>query len=850
MRLHGKNKLLGGVISAVAAAALALGLLAPGALAAPNPGPPLTTNPDGPQTSNIPYVAWVGEHVRLVACDPSISPTIDEDEPAQQFATFSTEDWSGYQFQPPTPDGFAGNNLLEEFAPGPSAFFPSSSVPHKGDGCVATIYKSLNPGLARIKVDVREASDPGQTVFSHQFLVIWLTASKPVLHESGLTGGGTETFQDQLNDVGKSNLKQFLGDPSGDGEFTPSPFEPKTPEEDLGLVQIKVSGKFPVITGTPLSNILPDDEYTLPTDWATLAKTLSSSSEATDEPGDNPGLWDIHGTPGRVSGSPYEETGTPQLCTTGSNGLLSSTDNCNGTEAEGATEETTEPGSIGLRQKFSRVFGDLTSEETSTIGPFDPQLANQTLLSDGALNEDDAPMPAMRLDVSIAPSNHTLGGVGQILGAKKARIYSHDFTGDTTAHNLYNPYYGAYIPATDRPGFNEVSGIAGPDHGSDFPGFLNEHPNPYPFWKLVPSSTSEHSGREEEQTHCLRRTLPDELEYASPSGHLTETLYTDERGEAYVVYKPGDAFYLNRLPKLVNPGEDEEGKVESPNADKGCDLKGVYGHEIGKALISARAIYPYEPVDYPSVESEKPLEKKIISKWEKQWFVFRKCVSTECSSARIIVAKAQDIDGRPIKDEQVCFAIGGFAGAEPFTGDLADPKETVFGEGSGEKVLDLGGTGQEEHPGSNELCLHTNSEGLAAILLFNGSFTGVDLPVHFVDEGILRDHEVEPKGGTKEESNTPKVEQKAPAPTIEPTPIASVIPLVATTTSPGSTSVAGFTAAKPLTATQKLHKALDVCKKKKPKKARLACEAQARKAFQGKTKKKKAPGKPPAVGLG
>ena len=132
MRPLNKIKLFAGLVSAVGAAVLALGVLTAGAAAAPNPGPPLTTNPDGPQSANIPYVAWVGEHVRLVACDPSINASNDNQSTKRQFSTFSTEDWSGYQFQPPTPDGFSGNNLLEEFNPGPSAFFESSSSPHRG----------------------------------------------------------------------------------------------------------------------------------------------------------------------------------------------------------------------------------------------------------------------------------------------------------------------------------------------------------------------------------------------------------------------------------------------------------------------------------------------------------------------------------------------------------------------------------------------------------------------------------------------------------------------------------------------------------------------------------------------
>lgn len=161
-------------------------------------------------------------NVRLVACDPSIDAP--NEGAGLQYATFSTEDWSGYQFQPPSPDGFSGNNLFEAFDAGPSAFFASSEPAHKGDGCVATVYKSLNPGLARIKVDVRESEDPGGTVFSYQFLVIWLTANKPVLHEASVSGDeGSEVFQGKLDKTGRANLAEFLGDPDGSGELIPSP---------------------------------------------------------------------------------------------------------------------------------------------------------------------------------------------------------------------------------------------------------------------------------------------------------------------------------------------------------------------------------------------------------------------------------------------------------------------------------------------------------------------------------------------------------------------------------------------------------------------------------------------------
>jgi len=210
MRSSSTRKWTAALSAAAGAAVLAMSSLTAGAVAAPNPGPA----GDGPQSANVPYVAWVGEHVRLVACDPTINSTL-------QYANFAVEDWSGYQFQPPTPDGDAGNNLGQIFDPGPSAFFTSSEPAHSNgeegqEGCVATDYKSLNPGLSRIRLDVRNQGTD-EIVYSHQFLVIWLTANKPVLSEASLTGSGTETFQSQLSGTGQSNLSKFLGDPAGDG---------------------------------------------------------------------------------------------------------------------------------------------------------------------------------------------------------------------------------------------------------------------------------------------------------------------------------------------------------------------------------------------------------------------------------------------------------------------------------------------------------------------------------------------------------------------------------------------------------------------------------------------------------
>jgi hypothetical protein len=688
-----KRKLTAGLVSAAGAAVLAMGSLTAGAFAAPNPGP----SADGPQSANVPYVAWIGEHVRLVACDPLINTSTEEG----QSVNFQLEDWSGRPeaAELPAPD------------PGSSAFFaPSagSSQASIGAGCVKIDYKSLNPGLARIRAVVTNKA--GAIVFSHQFLVIWLTVNKPTLTETGAEG---------------SVPASYLGDPSGNGEFVPSPFSDPTGPTDKGLIKINVTGSFPVEEGAALHNILSEPTYTLPESWETLAKKLATSSEELEPEGSEPGLWDIH-------------------------------------ETENSSNES-EPGNSPLFAHYFRgAFSDFTSGATATVGPYDPQAANETLLSDGNLNAEDAPMPALRIDVHMAKNEggSDLGGVGQISGTSKALIYSHNFNGNAEeGGNLYNPYYGAYIPATDRP-VPEASGIDGPSPGGDFPAFLNKHPEPYTFWTSVASKED----RNAESTGCLRRSNGEgPSDYETPSGPLTETFYTDERGEVYVTYTPGDGFYLNHFPVLSSAGEEEKGKIVK-NADGGCDLKNLYKEVIGESSISATAVYPYQSVDYTQQSSETPVVKKVRSLWEKEFFEFPKGPGPNEQNVRIVVAKAQDIDGFPIADETVCFHAQQEAGIYSFSRELEDP-EQLLGKGT---EVDTSGSYVRDpsDEGTGRLCETTNSLGLAAIELVNSTSSSVDLTARYEDEGIIRDHLVDfsTNIGSKEaEKQKKEAEEKAAA---------------------------------------------------------------------------------------
>ncbi len=85
---------------------------------------------------------------------------------------------------------------------------------------------------------------------------------------------------------------------------------------------------------------------------------------------------------------------------------------------------------------------------------------------------------------------------------------------------------------------------------------------------------------------------------------------------------------------------------------------------------------------------------------------------------RIVVAKAQDIDGRPIVDETVCFHAQQEAGLYKFSnstnGDTLSDPEHLLGKG-GEVYLGGSYVTNPYLEGTNSLCVTTNDEGLAAI---------------------------------------------------------------------------------------------------------------------------------------
>lgn len=794
---------------------------APSTPAVINPAPsyPSTNEPteDGPQTSNVPTLAWVGEEVKLVACDDNILP-LPYDGLYEQ-AVFSIENWTGDQAFQPTFNGSTSSNIYINNQGSSSFFFPSGYEAYY-KGCVSADVKSLHAGLSVVKLDVaaqciggyyevldtsngQDGQDPcsGETVqvYSEQFIVIWMTANAPTLTEASVSSlstpgtPGTDAAatpgEDQLSPEGVSNATAFLGDPTGNGVFgadgwgwdvpwgdcqvasannddnSSCDVSNDTPNANNGLVDIRVTGSFPVEDQPPATTNLNEfgsidggtnpGSITLPNQWAALASKLATSS--TSNTAITPNLWDIHGGPTNSLTHVAAFKTTCHLDGSVFTGSLDAVDSC-----------ATNDGVHGNPFSFSRVFGDFTN--FGTVGPYDDEAPNATLLSDGRLNSDDAPMPSLPITVSIEPNSavagnepaqematvptasDTLGGVGGLYGVEKWLVYSHDFdTSSTTLHghhtnypagngapialtngdlggtagegNLYNPFYQSYIPSTTR-NFNESSGVDGVydygfpgSSGDDFPGFSNGYTSPYTYWKALDNTSADAVN----STDCLRRDdntdpLGGPNVYNEPYYPTNATVYTDERGEAVVDYNPGTGFYLNNL----------NISLDKNNA---CDLQALLGKEIGSSTIVAQTEYPYQSVPYTAPAGANTLTKVVNSKWSKTLTAYPKGnLSSPNPAVSIFVAQATDINGQPFQHEEVCFS------SSPETA-----MSQYFGKFTGVSgPVDTTDSTDAPAPGTGYTCAYTGALGQAAVEV-PSSTTGIDVVAWFVNEHIFRD---------------------------------------------------------------------------------------------------------------
>ena len=541
-----RTKLVLGLLFAVAAM---LFLIVPAATATNGSNTVPTTPQFDPMQTNVPYLAWNGEEVRLVKCyraDDTVLAQPDSVLQSALKAEFKVLDWTG------SPAAFASGDPIEQ---------NTVAVYHdKGGLCVRTDAVSLKPGLATIEMDVTldftklglSGLDGLVVMPKHVFLAAWMTPLVPAIHEMSNADLTALSANQDLGKYGQvvallhDNYSAdsptaaptqgvMLGDPAGDGKYLPITDSAGVNHLYDGLVSVHVKGTFPNGMG---------GLWTMPDDWAALAARYESDSMSTT--GHDPGYWDIH--------------------------------NALSWDPRALLQDVLYP---------------------SVNGPFDP-VFTYTLLNDGVLDQGDAPMPALRIDFQIAA-----GGVGGFDAASKALIYTKDATvpfGGLAAdgtNTSYAPYYNQWIPATSRD-WTGASGIDGPATGNNFLGFLNGG-GLYPNWATLAPQVNDplRAGNpntcydELGNTRVSPEDVPD-----------TVTVYTDEHGEAIVAYNPDKGFYF----ESDSNGLCDLGQNVPVDATGSTPSTPVL---LGTSAVTATAYYPYKPAGLPLGLVSNTLTKSV-----------------------------------------------------------------------------------------------------------------------------------------------------------------------------------------------------------------------------------------------
>jgi hypothetical protein len=690
--MSGKKRGLRTALGACAVMAASAGLAGVGA--SPASADYQQSDPN-PLSTNVPYLAWRGEHVRLVKCEADLPgsdmETLKSSARSDGRLNVSlhvntdvlVEDWSGLaDFKPQVASGTV--DLF--YSPYKGLCVKADVISQKAGLAMIKMMATLDPGNDAGLVDIITRSE---ILAAHQFLVGWMNLGTPTLTELPVGGDAAN-----LNNFNASN------DPSKDG-----------------VLRATLNGNLPL--GNNFSELGLGDTLTLPDGWAALANALASDRNPDNAPHVGTQYrWDIHDSTTDEEGHPLQDYGCRDhvpfdLDPVGPFG--DAVDNCRG----------------GL--SFSRVFdasgqsgnlGKFALPNTSggTIGPFDPQRADETYLGDGRLNADDAPMPAARLDVSIAA-----GGIGSLINNDKQTFFSRDRAATANAgsgdpskkHNLYAPFYDAYIPATADGSFllfgTPVSGTDGPSTGNNFPGYLAD--SPYHFWDIAHVLSNAYA----QPTHCLNRLVNGYPQYRStPSGAQSVVVYTDEHGMAQVNYRAGT-------------GANYDALGDRDNANGGCDLKGV--DVLGRANVSAEARYPYQPTTDIAPRVSPVVTKVVHSLFSKELTVWPKGSSADLRNTRIVVAHAQDVDGSPYANEKVCFLKSTAEGQiRPYVYNGVNAR---FVGG-----YDLAGASSVAQTLDNTVCMITNSAGNAAIEVTQSTGQVVDITGDFTDEGLLREKHI------------------------------------------------------------------------------------------------------------
>jgi hypothetical protein len=683
---------------------------------------------DDPQTANIPYLAWAGNQVKITKCfSGELAGGDIESSAIVPFlrGKFRVEDWSGYEL---TGGGGDGSVQTRQRTPDPQ-FLNTIDGDSTGQVflfdrrlggprlCFSAHVSSLKPGLAVIKLAVRPellGLLPGLDVLAkHQFLVIWMRSQAPTIRE-----------------VANADFPDIdVGDPSGNGIFNlGDPFGANN-----GLVQIDVNGTVPM--GNDFAGQWAGDSITLPNDWAALAGKYAFDDNAQNGgvPGSGAARWDIHDDKTTASNHAGANACTPRA------GAVDAVDNCLGGGETG---------------QFSFLYGYSQPSATNgaaALGPFDQIRPLNSLLSDGALNQDDAPMPPIRVDVRLGA-----GSAGGLVAADKDDIYVRDQSvPDWTPHNLYAPFYQALIPAALPADDGQTSGVAG-SFANNFPGFLTDY---YDYWQLLAGWTEDPL-----REHVACKDENGNPRY-TPRGYDHVAVYTDEHGEAIVAFDPDTGFNY------------------AVDSNFRCDLD-LPANRSFSATITAQSIYPDQPVIWDQASKVSNSLTKTVNIAASKTL---NCVP-KGQFEMFCVETIRNIYGRPVAGAPVMFSRSPAGGGLQADAALHGGFDT-----RGQGLVDAG-------DGDGPVTVTTNALGQAGVVVTESRDICVDLTAENLgtrwtpqNPGVKRFIYINPHDGTVvtscgDSSSGPPAGTSVPPTVVPPTVVPPTTTVVTLATPPAATA--------------------------------------------------------------
>ena len=198
-------------------------------------------------------------------------------------------------------------------------------------------------------------------------------------------------------------------------------------------------------------------------------------------------------------------------------------------------------------------------------------------------------------------------------------------------------------------------------------------------------------------------------------------MFTDEHGEAQVEYEPyAGGFYYDNVGAIIND-------------NGGCDLQDV--DVLGTSAITATAKYPGQPVDFPNTVSAT-LTKTVGNEFDKSLSYYPKGAGTANANARILVAHGQDVDGTPFAGERVCFYVDDEADSYRLFSGTTGPATARF-------AVDTDQAATPSGLDPDVRCAFLDENGNAALEVFNSDPQSINVIAEYVDEGLLRDRDLE-----------------------------------------------------------------------------------------------------------